>query len=1854
DAADTEYTWDNAQSAIEPLASALVSGITISVNGQSIALDLDLSNFSLSDIASYGTVSENTDADGHTCRIEGAYDEIISLIEDIWDIVTDNEEKVDTILENLLGADTWSTVETYVDKVFALSSDDVIDLIFELLESLDSSDFVADWSFLTDNYEKTSVSYKNGYKSSEVSNLVDTISAVLENVLTSILDVSLTDLTAENVYTDDMVTTIASAIYSLLDNSTVKTIMSLLGIDVSTEAVSALLSDYSSVAKSIAASDTFSAADTSSWKWGVTDRESFAAAIAAVISPFNDLLAVLLNSGTISIAGVADITGANGYSNAIKPLLDALGCTTVSASQYAKDISNDENAMISDILNSILDLVDSVLADPVNGILEIAPSIANFIDKGGVQYFVECLLYPVLNIVSPLTFLLTDSTDDTSIIQVVLDFLGVDLTWDEAQDEIIPYINSLLSSITINGTKVSITLPDMDLSKLGGCGTVKSGAVNANTTNAATLILKYLWNTVTANQTAINKIVKSLAGSSTYKTLKPYLAKIYAVSDDEFITILVELVAALDASDFTADWSFLTNNYKKTSVSYTNGYTSSEVSNLVDAISTILNNVLNNVLNLSLTDLVADNVYTDSMVTSIVSTVYSLFDNTTVKTILSLLGADVSQKTIAKELKAAGYTKVASSIKSASSLSSADTSKWKWNVTDRKTFAKALVAALSPLEDILNVFLNSGTISIAGVIDFTGANGYANAVKPLLDALGCTTVSTSKYAKDAKSDKDNLLLDIINPLLNLVDKVLKDPVNEIVDLLPSIANFIGKGGVQYFVECLLYPVTNFLDPLTFIILDDGETIYDMVVELLGINSTWDNLQNDAVSLINSSSLLKNIKIGSATVSFKLPSIKWSKIGGAGKVKSKLISANSTNSATLLLKYLWRVVTTNETAINKIVKSLAGSSTYKTLKPYLARLLAISENKAVATLCQLVEALDSSSYSADWSFLTKNYKSTSVTYPSGVTESDILETIDILTEAVTNALEIFSVSLPNLVSSNVYTDSVVTSIVKAVYSLFDNSTVKGILSLFGIDVSQSAVAKSLKSDYPSVASSIKSAKSYSKADTSKWKWNVTDRKTFAKALVAALRPFEDVLAVFLNSGTVNIADVVDFTGANGYKNAVKPMLDALGCTTVSASQYAKDVKSNKDNLLLDIINPLLNLVDSVLKDPINKALEIMPSIANFINKGGVQCAIENLLYPITNFLNPITSIILDKGESVYDFLLELLGVDATWDNLQNDLVSLINSTSLLKNITIGSSKVSFKIPSIDWSKLAGCGKVSNGKIKANTAKELMVILRYLFKVLSTNKSAVMTLVGGSSSTIGQIVSNVINCGADGITKIVVDILLKLQPFENATWTFKDIKSVVTKYTENYDRDDYAEAVGMTDDLITELLGELLNLSLTDLIEQNLYTNSIINTIAKLIYTNIEKVDIGIDINTVLKVIDLDVTTKGVSKQISDFSAASSAIAKCSTWADVDFDTLDWGVTTGDRTSFVNALAAVLRPFDSVLSAVLSGDDLVVLGSIQIAGGDAYNTALVPLAEALGVETTDLTSVATYKENSTNDTLITSLINPVLDKVEEIADAPITTLCNMLPNIAYFILNGGVKEAAENLLKPVTNILEEIDPIYSIDLDQYLSYLDNIDIDSLANSILSSVEINGTALGIQIPDIDLETLAGRGTIVDYTSVRTYNGSRMQCKMVEADTPAVFISVLRYLLETIKENLDAINALLASLNLGDSVTSIIDQILQALVDGDIDSVIELLMELLLGYGSDESPLEEAVAEDNTPSTTLVARTLGNYNWLYWLIWAVIVVVLVVVLLVVLKRGKKDDNPELDSGAAGEAPQGDKPNEN
>ncbi|MDE6111740.1 MAG: hypothetical protein K2F65_07475, partial [Eubacterium sp.] len=157
--------------------------------------------------------------------------------------------------------------------------------------------------------------------------------------------------------------------------------------------------------------------------------------------------------------------------------------------------------------------------------------------------------------------------------------------------------------------------------------------------------------------------------------------------------------------------------------------------------------------------------------------------------------------------------------------------------------------------------------------------------------------------------------------------------------------------------------------------------------------------------------------------------------------------------------------------------------------------------------------------------------------------------------------------------------------------------------------------------------------------------------------------------------------ISIQGSYGYTSAIKPFLDALACDTVSREQYRADTARDSNYAIYDILNPLIARVNTLMRYPTRGVLGTLARLANFVNVGGVQKAIENLLRPITVLLNPVVDLITDDFEgdktgNIYEIVFNIVdtalldrnsdGVGAltdngiTWDNFHEDITKLLNA------------------------------------------------------------------------------------------------------------------------------------------------------------------------------------------------------------------------------------------------------------------------------------------------------------------------------------------------------------------------------------------------------------------------------------------------------------------------------------------------------------------------------------------------------------------------------------------------------------------
>lgn len=142
------------------------------------------------------------------------------------------------------------------------------------------------------------------------------------------------------------------------------------------------------------------------------DRAAFTSALCDMLRPLYPVLKWLLTEEDIAFFLDADgndqvvLPGSDGYNDGLIPVLEALNCNGIKTyGEYVADIAANEDAMLTDILDPILDKLDAILANPSTEIFELLPNVAYFINSNGLDSVWKNTLnsvYTVLDALEPL------------------------------------------------------------------------------------------------------------------------------------------------------------------------------------------------------------------------------------------------------------------------------------------------------------------------------------------------------------------------------------------------------------------------------------------------------------------------------------------------------------------------------------------------------------------------------------------------------------------------------------------------------------------------------------------------------------------------------------------------------------------------------------------------------------------------------------------------------------------------------------------------------------------------------------------------------------------------------------------------------------------------------------------------------------------------------------------------------------------------------------------------------------------------------------------------------------------------------------------------------------------------------------------------------------------------------------------------------------------------------------------------------------------------------------------------------------------------------------------------------------
>lgn len=712
---------------------------------------------------------------------------------------------------------------------------------------------------------------------------------------------------ADNLYTDAMVNTIVTTVYGMLadtlndpellgDMDWLYTVLELLGYDTLVDVIQAIgIAIYPNAVAGYLNESLYPEADAAmqaagtNWDnydatvtWHVTDQDSFVQAVSYALCGLQEVLEAVLTNKPFQnsiepIRGTeahVTINAMNLYGDVVLPLLELLGCENLTpVGQYNQ--GQYSQALLPAILNPVLGLVDKLADAPVSTLLELLPKLAYAMEFDMIAEKLEGVALTGSLKITTLWGLVDAYTLDLG--KTISDALGSNNLYGILSSPTLglPFDLSMLSDINVLISEVlgmvapeaTLVLPTIDQAYLASLGTLEQSA-NGNILYTADkpavllAVLRYIL-PMLGDQDVMNSLL-GLIGTMTGSEINlgedvMDILKGLGSNPDGVICALTELFVPQEYAskeytfknvpvleDENGDPILDENGNPVTpspinTVTYSEDWTKDQAQYIADNLDEFVNNMMTILGGADMPTLgglirsyIADEFYTNETINSLILMI---------KDALGGIGMDLTPILGLVDIDLSAWDAV--------------TESYDWGVIpgDSATFGDGLAKALAPFAPIMATLMSGEKdLTILGAVTMKSYPGYANGIVPLLENLGCnpeSILSAEEYAALAASGNyDQMISAIIDPILNLVDRVYENPIDTLMDILPNLLYFIDCNNLQAAMENTLQSA--------FVMLDTVRPIYNISFDL---NL---NLQQILVDLI------ANLEIGGQKVNLKIP------------------------------------------------------------------------------------------------------------------------------------------------------------------------------------------------------------------------------------------------------------------------------------------------------------------------------------------------------------------------------------------------------------------------------------------------------------------------------------------------------------------------------------------------------------------------------------------------------------------------------------------------------------------------------------------------------------------------------------------------------------------------------------------------------------------------------------------------------------------------------------------------------------------------------------------------------------------------------------------------------------------------
>ena len=768
--------------------------------------------------------------------------------------------------------------------------------------------------------------------------------------------------------------------------------------------------------------------------------------------------------------------------------------------------------------------------------------------------------------------------------------------------------------------------------------------------------------------------------------------------------------------------------------------------------------------------------------------------------------------------------------------------------------------------------------------------------------------------------------------------------------------------------------------------------------------------------------------------------------------------------------------------------------------------------------------------------------TAAAYPEGVTAQMASEGVPRSDTLLKNAaVSLTGKSLSGAIYDLLFSNETLSGLLTGLYTSIEGQG--NVLSALNLDTSPAAVAAGL-THYPAVQKRLAAASDWQSVDLTGASWGVGSKTGFAAAVSAMAMPLNDLLYTLLCEGTYQ-AGLLTLRGDNGYRDGVMPMLRALGCESIpSDATFRQKADANRTMMLYQIVLSVETLVDALAASPMTKLTATLPDLAIFIRDGGLEQAVDVILSPLSIRIGPYLQLV--SGSQLLRMVMFLQDPASITKSFADNITGSLNEMMAQSGILI--SDIHLNILAASKGKPGEC---------------LVEVLRWFFDTLKLNRGKLNDLLGQGGGDPAALTDPLLSRSAGELTFILLHLLTSSETMPLLyQWKRYSFVPTSVEYTKKLGKKQMKRVLKGIDETIGEFTAEFGgNGDLKTTLGNAIYASETVTNLAKMLYGALGNEEMGMAAG----LIGLPASPAALGAMLpSGYSAVAAALKRYQSWDKLPA-TIGWGVTKGDRASFQRALTAMLRPLRPLLQGLLANDSITLFGALHLPGSNGYNTAVIPLLEALSCPEDEIKTYVEYCKGKGTDAMIGDLLTPLLSLVDRLIEKPVYTLCGILPNLAYCLENGVLQQCLENLLYPLTETLHQ----YGFDLSQLgvdLTQMGNLDLSTLSGTLGS------TGLQLDLSGLDLGQFAGMGTLERMESKRVTGGKHVKIDVVKADKTAVLITILRFAVDFVRD--DSNGDLLANMLSNDEMPATFQQFSAGIGDQfaemTTDETIEWLYQL------------------------------------------------------------------------------------